>query len=207
MTIAAGLAAVVVIVVIGLAPILRGPVNPAASTPSVTSAPSGRLTIDGLSLAVPAGWKVTKQNLELHYETILAYVGTGTGSMTCGSDYIPGLGGTCVQTLNLPANTIVVKVSSWDGPPGPSGAVSQTLASYPGASPVAIGDTRGAFVTIPVAQAYAPDGADTVLEWYLTRPGGDPNRYYTVEAYLNGPDDSSVRAQLNALIQSITTGN
>ncbi|HEY7937730.1 MAG TPA: hypothetical protein VID26_11450 [Candidatus Limnocylindrales bacterium] len=203
----AALAAVVVIIVIGLAPSLRGPASPAASTPGATSAPSFRLTADGLSLAVPAGWKVTKQNLELHYETILAYVGTGTGSMTCGSDYIPGLGGTCVQTLNLPANSIVVKVSSWDGPPDPKGMVNYLRSSDPGASPVVVGEEAGVVETIPLAQADEHDGADTVLEWTFQRPGGDPNRHYTVEAYLKGPDDSSIRAQLNALIASITTGN
>jgi hypothetical protein len=193
------LAAVLVVAAIGVAPVLRGSANPGAV--------SSRIVADGLSFAIPSGWHATQMNLELHYETVLAYVGTGDGSMSCGADYIPGLGGTCTQTLNLSANSIVVKVSSWGGPPAPNGVVNQILASYPGASPVVIGDTTGVLVTIPVAQAYAPDGADTVLEWTFQRPGGNPDRRYTVVAYEKGPDVTSVQSQLSALLASVTTGN
>jgi hypothetical protein len=199
--------AAVVVGVIGLAPILRGPSSPAANSSSgPTSAPTVRLAMDGLSLAIPADWNVTSPNLELHYETVLAYVGTGDGSMSCGSDYIPGLGGTCAQTLNLPVNSVVVKVSSWDGPPAPRGIVNEILAADPAAA-VAIGDTTGAFEALPVAQVYEPGRADTVLEWTLQRPGGDPNKSYSIEAFLRGPDDSLIRVQLDAVIASVTVGN
>jgi hypothetical protein len=163
-----------------------------------------RFAASGISFDLPPTWHVDPSALQLHYETVLAFVGTGDGSLTCASDYVPGQGGTCTEHHTLPANSIVVKVSAWDGPPTPVGPVAFVLSGDAGASPVTVGAAQAAFETLDPGSP-GSSGSEAVLKWTIARPGV-PEGAYTLVAYLEGPDMSEARGELEGLIQSITLG-
>jgi hypothetical protein len=169
--------------------------NPAAATGTSFAA-------DGLQMSVPAGWSISKPALVLHYETILGYLGTGRGAMNCGSDFIPGLGGTCSETISLGQDDVVLKVSSWDGPPKPAGWVGETLGANPSASSVMVAGVPAAFQDITAQKATASASADQILEWTITRPGVEYGAY-TIVAYLKGPNLAASRAVIDGVVQSM----
>ncbi|MGH2468235.1 MAG: hypothetical protein ACRDGL_11005 [Candidatus Limnocylindrales bacterium] len=151
----------------------------------------------GLSFSYPAGWKNTELDLTLHYETVLAYMGSGSGTMTCGSDYIPGAGGTCDEQIRLGPDSVVLKVSLLEGPPTPHGTVAWALSGDPSATAVTVGGQPAA------RQSASPQGAaDAATEWTIAKPG-DSFGAYTIIAYLKGPDTAADQAQIQALIDSI----
>ncbi|HEX5467282.1 MAG TPA: hypothetical protein VFW92_11475 [Candidatus Limnocylindrales bacterium] len=169
-----------------------GSQQPGSAPPSGLAHYSGQ----GLSFAYPAAWKVHELDLALHYEDVLAYLGSGSGTMTCGSDYIPGAGGTCDQQLMLGPDSVVIKVSRMDGPPTPHGWVAWTLSGDAGAVALTVGGQPAA------RSSAAPDVADSATQWTISRPG-DMYVVYTLVAYVKGPDVTAEQAQVQALIDSI----
>jgi hypothetical protein len=154
----------------------------------------------GLGLNYPSSWHASQSGLMLHYERVLEFIGTGEGSITCGSDYVPGLGGTCAERYVLAANSVVVKVSVWDGPPTPGGAVAYVSSVDPQSSTVAVGGYPAVLRTLP-----ADPTEDLVLEWTLSKPG-DAQGSYRLTAHFKGPDIATSRSEVEALIQSASFG-
>jgi hypothetical protein len=151
----------------------------------------------GLAFTYPASWQLTSLNLPLHYEEILAYLGSGTGSFTCGTDYIPGAGGTCNESLSVPPGAVELKVSAWDGPPTPSGVTAFAYRTE-GAEPMTIGGYPAAMRTIDGSNS----SAERAVEWSLTMPGNDLG-IYVLTAHFAGPDQGTAISQVDALLASI----
>jgi hypothetical protein len=108
------------------------------------------------------------------------------------------LGGTCIEHHSLPANPIVVKVSAWDGRPTPGGPVAFVLSGDAGASPVTLGAAQAAFETLDPG-SLGSLGSEAVLKWTIARPGVQEGAY-TLVAYLEGPDISEARGELETLL-------
>lgn len=185
------LAVLLVVVLLG-APVFYG-ANRGGGSSATTQFSSA-----GLGFTYPSTWHISQSGLALHYERILAFVGTGDGSMTCGSDYIPGLGGTCNESYSLPANSVVVKISVWDGPPTPAGAVDNISSGDHLASAMTVAGYPAVMRTLPAAAT-----EDLVLEWTLTKPGSQQGSY-RLTAHFKGPDMATSRSQVDSLIQSIS---
>ena len=147
----------------------------------------------GLHFSYPADWSASTVDLPLHYENVMAYVGSGTGTMTCGSDFIPGLGGTCSEQLHLSTNTVVLKVAQASGPPSPNGPVRWSLANDPGVASTTIAGQPGTVQTL----GQPPSGVDSAILWVFANPS-DPLGSYRVTAYMRGPDLAGLRAQVGS---------
>jgi hypothetical protein len=172
----------------------------ACSAPASSMASSSQFNSGGLAFSYPSTWHATTTNVLLHYEEVVAYLGTGGGSFACGADYIPGAGGTCTEKVLLDPNSLVVKVSAWDGPPARDGGrIAWTLRGDPNATSL----TVGGYPAVLEAVTDSGVAADLVLRWTLTMPGS-PEGAYEVTAFLKGPDLGASRAQLDALIGSVS---
>jgi hypothetical protein len=187
-------AATIVVLVAFVAPMVYHPADRTGSNTVL------QFKSSGLALDYPSAWHVTYSGLALHYEQVIAFMGTGDGSLTCGSDYIPGLGGTCAEKYALPANSVVVKVSVWDGPPTPKGAVDWASSGDPLASPAVVGGYPAVVRTLSSGST-----EDLVLEWTLTEPG-NADGSYRLTAHFKGPDIAPLRSQVDALIESVSFG-
>ena len=99
-------------------------VRPGAAPGQVIGAGLASYSEQGLAFEYPAAWKANEIDLGMHYQTVLAYIASASasGTMTCGTDYIPGAGGTCDQHLTFGPDSVVIKVSEWDGPPTLTGS-------------------------------------------------------------------------------------
>jgi hypothetical protein len=163
---------------------------------------TARFDMSGLAFDYPAAWQSISVGRVLHYETVIAFLTSSgaTASETCGSAYIPGLGGDCSQEVTLPANSVVVKISLWGGPPsGPAGAIAALRAQ--GWSSTTVGGEPAAFT--PQALEGIP-GSDRSLVWAVGVPGPDNDqKAYWITAGIRGPDLASIQAQVEAMIATV----
>lgn len=199
--VAGGLAILVAAAVL-LVPVLAAALR--SGTGTGATAAGKPFAAEGLRMTVPADWTIVQPMLVLHYQTVIAYMGTGKGTMTCGPDYIPGLGGTCTESIDLGASGLVIKVTSWDGPPKPDGWVGELLKSNRKASAVNVGGAPAAYEDV-TAQEPASSGADQVVQWTITRPGVQYGAYM-ITAYMKGTDLAATRGAVDAVVKSISVG-
>lgn len=174
-----------------------GPANQGGAAAPATA----QFSEAGLHLSYPASWSARTVDLPLHYENVMAYVGSGSGTMTCGSDFIPGLGGTCAEQFDLSPDTVVLKVTRASGPPSPDGPVAWSLANDPGVAPTTIAGQPGTVQTLD----QPPSGVDSAVMWIFTNPS-DPLGSYRITAYMRGPDVASLRAQVEAVLKTASIG-
>jgi len=197
-----------VVVLVPIAVNLRSNGGPAEGGQSVrtgspapfASAPAGTLAHfdrDGLAFDYPASWNTSVSGLNMHYVTILDFLGTGSGLATCEA-ITPGpndkflSGSQCGANLTVGVGEVMVELSRQDGPPGP-GPID------PG-NPNAL-DPRGKYVTVGGLPAVFQDSGAT-LDWTLSVPGQLISRY-VIHAEIKDPGADTMRAQVEALVASI----
>jgi len=104
---------------------LAAPIPTSSATASSSPAPAGSLAHfdrDGLAFDYPASWKTSVSGLNMHYITILDFLGTGSGLATC-TAITPGPSDKfisseeCGANLTVGAGQVMVELSSQDGPP------------------------------------------------------------------------------------------
>jgi len=149
---------------------------------------------DGLAFDYPAPWTVSQSGVNLHYITILDFLGSGTGRETC-TVVTPGPGifggGSCEAQSKIGPGQVVVEISIGSGPGG-SAPIDPTASNA-----VTVGGLPATFEDVTSA---APGSA--VLKWELSVPGDPTNRYH-IQAVINGPGEEQLRAQVQALVDSI----
>lgn len=158
-------------------------------------------TVPGLSFSVPESWTVTKADIQFHYEHLLVYVGTGSAQITCGDDFLPGLGGHCdEQSANGP-NGVVVRVSALSWPPSKDSELDRFFsAGDPTARRRVIGGLAAVESELPpVQETY---GSQKVMVFTLTRPGYD-NGTFSLIAYFSGPDTDKSQSEMETLLASV----
>ena len=118
---------------------------------------------------------------------------------TCGPGYVPGLGGDCSQDITLPTDSVVVRISLWDGPPsGPAGAIAALRAE--GWSATTIGGQPAAFTRQALEGI---SGSDRSLVWAVAVPGADNQKALWITAGIRGPDLASIQTQIEAMIATV----
>ena len=185
-----------ILVVVAVSAFLVG-----CGVPPPNASATAHFHMSGLAFDYPAAWRTISVGRILHYETVIAFLasGTATADEPCGSGYVPGLGGDCSEDITLPANSLVVKVSAWDGPPsGPAGAIAALRTA--GWSAVTIAGEPAAYT--PQALEGIP-GSDRSLVWAVAAPGSDNQKAYWITAGIRGPDFASIQAQVEAMIATI----
>ena len=174
----------------------------ACGVPPSPASRTAHFDTSGISFDYPAAWQSVSVGRILHYETVVAFLTSAgaTASEPCGSAYIPGLGGDCSDVVTLPADSVVVKISMWGGPPsGPAGAIGALLAQ--GWSSTTVGGEPAAFT--PQALQGIP-GSDRSLVWAVGVPGsGNEQAAYWITAGIRGPDLASIQAQVEAMIATV----
>ena len=174
------------------------------SGPAATAAPSGlaHFDRDGLTFDYPASWSTSVSGLNMHYVTILDFLGTGSGLATC-TTTTPGpsdqfLSETdCGSNLTVGPGQVVVELSRQDGPP--HGPIDPTNASA-----LSLGDKYVTVAGLPaIFRATSPrSAADLALEWDLSVPGQLASQYM-LRAEIKNPGADQMRAQVEALVASI----
>jgi hypothetical protein len=187
------------------------PASPVASpsgspAPSVSALGLARFDQEGLAFDYPASWAWMPSGLNMHYITILGFVGTGTASAAC-EQITPGpsdsfiSGSRCGADVKLQPGQVVVQVRRQDGPPH---------------DPIDPSDPRlleagGHFVTVAGLPAIAstsvgslpnPYNAELTLSWQLSMPG-ELWGSYSIEANLRGPGLDALQMQVEALVASV----
>jgi hypothetical protein len=195
-------ALVLVVAVVSVAIGLRMNAQPSALAPSApTQAPAGALAHfdrDGLAFEYPASWKTSVSGLNMHYITVLDFLGTGSGLATCTaitpgpSDQFIG-GGQCGANLTVGPGQVMVELSRQDGPPRP-GPIDPS-------DPTGI-ESGGKYVTVGGLPAIFDDSG-TTLDWTLSVPGDLISRYI-IHAEIKSPGVEQMRAQVEALVASIS---
>lgn len=197
-----------VVVLVPIAVNLRSNGGPAEGGQSVrtgspapfASAPAGTLAHfdrDGLAFDYPASWNTSVSGLNMHYVTMLDFLGTGSGLATCEA-ITPApndkfLSGTrCGTNLNVGVGEVMVQLSRQDGP-GLSNPIDPS-------NPNAL-DPPGKYVTVGGLPAVFQDSGAT-LDWTLSVPGQLISRY-VIHAEIKGPGADPMRAQVEALVASI----
>ncbi len=163
------------------------------------TAPSGlaHFDRDGLAFDYPASWKASVSGLNMHYVTILDFVGTGSAVATC-TALTPGpnetfISGTeCGSDLTVGPGEVVVELSLQDGPPGP-GPIDPN-------DPSAL-DPAGKYVTVGGLPAIFEDSG-AKLDWTLSVPGQLMSRY-RIHVEMKDPGAEQMRAQVEALVASL----
>jgi hypothetical protein len=174
-----------------------------SSVPAPTAAPTAatsHFSSPGIAFDYPSTWKATQLNVEFHYEATLGLLGTGEFAEACPSDAQPGQMNTCVEQFTLAPDTVIVKASRWWllTPRGMSEVQFQAFAD-PSAVPMTISGQRGVRSRLGEPMS----GADEHWLWLVDAPG-DPSTAYAIEAWLRGPDLDVPRAQLDAVVASMT---
>ena len=176
------------------------------SGPATTAAPAGALAHfdrDGLAFDYPASWSASVSGQNMHYVTILDFLGTGSGLATC-TTITPGpsdqfLGETdCGSNLTLGPGQVVVELARQDGPP--HGPIDPTNAGA-----LSPGDRYVSVAGLPaIFRLGNPwnSAADLALEWDLSVPG-QLGSQYMVHAEIKNPGAEQMRAQVEALVASI----
>jgi hypothetical protein len=174
-------------------------------SPSPTPAVSlARFDRDGLAFDYPAGWSAVPSGLNMHYITILDFVGSGSATAAC-AQVTPGPSDTfisstrCSTDLTLGPGQVELELSRQDGP-GLFGPIDPSDPSRlePGSRYVTVGG-------LPAIASTSTDGryhADLSYSWTLSIPA-QPNSRYSLEAYLRGPGLDGLQAQVEALVASI----
>lgn len=179
---------------------LAEPIPTYVPTASSSPAPAGSLAHfdqDGLAFDYPASWKTSVSGLNMHYITILDFLGTGSGLATC-TAITPGPSDKfisseeCGASLTVDAGQVMVELSSQDGPPHPGPIDPSDLKA------LAAGQK---YVTVGGLPAIFEDSGAT-LDWTLSVPGQLISEYY-IHAEIKGPGDEQMRAQVEALVASI----
>lgn len=169
-----------------------------ATEPAPTLQTRNAFSAGGISFSVPASWHTEVIDQWFHYEHLLGYAGDGAWALACPAGAAQGQFNTCVVKTTLAPNTVVVRVSEWNGPPTPAGAVKWALTSGTDASALTIGGLPAA------VQVLSPSDPDTQeLLWTISDPGGDPNRAYTISAVMRGPDVAAMRVELDEVVRSV----
>ena len=146
----------------------------------------------GIAFDHPASWHLETPSNPAHYETVFAFLGTGTARQVCPSGYIPGAGG-CADSYDLGPNTFVLRLSVQDGPPVRVDRVTDLLRNDATAVSTFIGGRPAAMQV----QAGEPSVIWTVA-------GENEETAYVLQAWIRGPDVSTVRAQIEAVVRTIT---
>jgi hypothetical protein len=180
-------AAVAVVIVLAAAGLTTGIV------PSPWSAPkTAHFTMLGLSFDYPASWHLETPSNPAHYETVFAFVGTGTAQQVCPIGYIPGADG-CADSYDLGPDTFVLRLALQDGPPVRVDRVTDLLRNDASAVSTSIGGRRAA------VQAQT---GELVAIW--TVAGRNASTAYVLRAWIRGPDIATIRSQIDAVVRSIT---
>jgi hypothetical protein len=205
------------VAVVGLALALKPP-DPAAAGPSghpvsasadTASPPPPAWALahfdrDGLAFDYPAAWSTSAPEVDMHYVTILAFLGTGSGRAECASasagqgDQIVG-STMCRYDLTGDPGQVMDQLWLEDGP-FEHGPIDPSDPS---------GVTQGGNYTevggLPAI--YSEDsqrGADSTatLYWTLSVPSSVMERYL-IKVEIEGPGLEQMRAQVQALVASI----
>jgi len=173
---------------------------------SATAASLTRFDQDGLAFDYPASWAWMPSGLNMHYMTILGFVGSGSGTATCllitpgpSDSFISGT--SCGADVKLQPGQVVVQVRRQDGPPhGPidpsdpsqlePGARFVTVAGLPAIASTSVGHLPNAY------------NSELTLSWQLSMPQ-ELYGSYSIEAYLHSPGIDALQAQVEALVASI----
>ena len=173
------------------------PVSPqASSSPAGTS----HFAAPGIAFDYPAAWNATQLDTQFHYETVVGLLGSGQFAEACPSDAQPGQMNTCTERVSLSPGKVVVQVSTWQLPtPAGMSQVQYQLSADPSAAPLTVDGKRAA-----LSQEGEPmNGADQHWLWLVDAPGSTWTAY-GIEAWLRGPDADVLRAQLDALVATMS---
>lgn len=210
-----GLAAIGVIAIVALAigaPFALNGMNGAGShatvlySPVPTPAPTGfaHFDRDGLAFDYPAAWTATASGLNMHYVTILDFVGTGLGTAKCETK-TPGPSDNftseteCGAELAVKPGQVVVELLRSDGPPRP-GPIDPADASALGIGQRYV--TVGGLPAIFEEKNPADGLTASTLDWTLSMPGQVISRY-GLHVEMMGPGLDKMRAQVEALVASL----
>jgi hypothetical protein len=155
---------------------------------------------DGLAFDYPASWNTSVSGLNMHYVTTLDFLGTGSGLATCNT-ITPGpsdnfISGTeCGNSLTVDPGQVVVELLRSDGPPRP-GPIDPNDSNA-----LSIGQK---YVTVGGLPAiFEESGSPATLDWTLSVPEQLISRYL-IHVEMKGPGLDQMRAQVEALVASIT---
>ena len=199
-------AAVLALVAIALLPLAIGarPNLLAETSHAPTAAPTGlaHFDRDGLAFDYPAAWTATTSGQNMHYVTVLDFIGTGSGLATCvpvtpgpSDQFISGTN--CGANVTVGAGQVVVELMRQDGPPRP-GPINPS-------DPSGL-DPTSKYVTVGGLPAIFTDGRLTdspvTLDWTLSFPGELTSRYQ-IHVEMKAPGLDEMRAQVEALVASV----
>jgi hypothetical protein len=156
--------------------------------------------LGGVSFDYPVGWHLTVVDHLLHYETVLGFLTTdaANASESCGPGYVPGMGGDCTDRYQLSANSAIVRVSLWDGPPELGGFLTR----FQGWQMLTLAGQPAAYSGSPPPGFAIPD-ADETLVWAIAAPGTDDQVWYAFTANVRGPQIATIRSQLEATLATL----
>ncbi len=163
---------------------------------------------DGLAFDYPASWHVMPSGVNLHYITILDFLGTGSGAEVCKtftpppdqrlSGPVPGWGIECGPVTDVRPGQILVTISRNDGPfylspidPSDQSGLSGT-ARY-----VTVGGLPAVYSEI------SSTDQSLSMNWVLSMPG-DVRGRYELDALIRAPGIDSLRSEILALVDSLT---
>ena len=161
--------------------------SPSPSTP-VGSFKTADL-LDRVSFEYPGDWHLNEIDEFMHYGATLAFVTSPSAEATasCGPDYVPGAGGTCPNSYELPAGSMVVRIDSFSLPGRGVQAITNDLAN--GWQPATVGGMPAAY-----RDGYFDDSIPTAghtRAWAVASPGDDITNYtiiVTDNGYPNAED-------------------
>jgi hypothetical protein len=153
---------------------------------------TAHFSMSGLAFDYPASWHLETQSNPAHYETVFAFLGTGTASQVCPIGYIPGAD-SCADSYDLGPDLFVLRLSVQDGPPVRIDQVTDLLRADPADVSLTIGG-RPAAMQVQTGQ----------LSVIWTVAGENAALAYVIQARIQGPDVSTIRAQIDAVVRTIT---
>lgn len=182
----------------------NGTLSPSASASAVPAGSLAHFDRDGLAFSYPASWQASVSGVNMHYVTILDFLGTGSGRASCHS-VTPGPGdkfisGTeCGTDFKIDPGQVVVELSRQDGPPMP-GPIDPANPSgiEPGERYVAVGGLPAIF-----GDGSGGQTGTVTMTWTLSVPGELISRYQ-IYAQIKGPGTEQMRAQVLALVSSLS---
>ncbi len=134
-----------------------------------------------------------------HYETVLAYLGTGTARQECDTDYIPGLGA-CSESYDLPVGSVILRLSIWDGPPSGADRVTTILNGDSLASPTSVDGASGVVQTFSAA-AIRPSAMAMMV---TIQSPSDESVAYQLEFFEDAADQAALQPAIDDLVRTIT---
>lgn len=174
---------------------------PPLATPAESLAHFDR---DGLAFDYPASWHTSVSGVNLHYITVLDFLGSGSGMEACEvmTPNPSGIGGgeECAPDLQISPGEVVVELSIFDGM-GREDPIDPTdsAALAAGEKYVTVGGLPATFAVNASPGFLVPSG----LTWTLSVPK-EPGARYIIEATLKDPGIDQMRAQVEALVASIS---